>query len=57
MISVIREMPERIDLNSEDWRSDEEGSRDRIDRDLFLFYENEDVSHFELLDSEEKQGN
>ena len=57
MISVIREMPERIDLNSEDWRSDEEGSRDRIDRDLFLLNENEDVSHFELLDSEEKQGN
>jgi hypothetical protein len=47
-------MFERSDLNSEDWKSDEEGSRDRIDREFFLLNENEDVSHFELLDSEEK---
>jgi hypothetical protein len=31
-----------------------EGSINRIDRGLFLLYENEDVSHFKLLDSEEK---
>jgi hypothetical protein len=50
-------MPERSDLNSEDLKSNEEGSIDLIDRELFLLNENEDVSHFELLDSEEKQGN
>jgi hypothetical protein len=57
VISVINDMPERSDLTSEDWKSDEEGSIDRIDRELFLLNENENVSHFELLDSEEKQGN
>jgi hypothetical protein len=49
-------MPERSDLTSEDCKSDEEGSIDRIDRELFLLNENEDVSHFELLNSEGKKG-
>ena len=53
----MKEIPNRSFLVSEDWKSHAEGSNNRIDREIFLWYENEDVSHFEVLISERKSGN
>jgi hypothetical protein len=33
---VIKEIPERSDLTSEEWESEKEGSINRIDREVFL---------------------
>jgi hypothetical protein len=49
-------MPDRSVLKSDDRNSETEGSINRIDRELFRLNENEDVSHFELLNSEGKTG-
>ena len=56
VISVIKDIPENKILNFGSCGTDKDGSNIRIGREILFLYKNEDVSHFELLNSEGKRG-
>ena len=57
IISVIKEMPERKFLISGDCNSVSDGSMTRNDREVLLLGEKEDISQWEVFNSEGKTGN
>jgi len=56
-ISVVKEMPESSVRISVDCTVDADGCNKRNGREYLFLNVNEDISHFELLDSEKNQGN
>jgi hypothetical protein len=50
----MNDIPDRSILAPGNCSSEIDGSKNLIGIESFLWYENDDVSHFELLDSEEK---